>query len=94
MNDTAFWDSRRNRIRTRKGGWRIGRGISVHGHSLLGDLVGSHGFFDVLYLEVTGRLPDPRLAQWIEASAAIAGELSPDEQAAILGGNAVRVYRL
>ena len=68
MNDTAFWDSRRNRIRTRKGGWRIGRGISVHGHSLLGDLVGSHGFFDVLYLEVTGRLPDPRLAQWIEAS--------------------------
>jgi predicted TIM-barrel fold metal-dependent hydrolase len=35
-----------------------------------------------------------RLAQWIEASAAIAGELSPDEQAAILGGNAVRVYRL
>ena len=35
-----------------------------------------------------------RLSQWIEASAALAGELSPDEQAAILGGNAVRVYRL
>jgi len=68
MSRTAFWDSRRNRIRTRKGGWRIGHGISVHGYSLLGDLVGSHGFFEVLYLEVTGRLPDPRLAQWIEAS--------------------------
>lgn len=68
MSATAFWDARRNRIRTRKGGWRIGRGISVHGHSLLGELVGSHGFFEVLYLEVTGRLPDPRLAQWMEAS--------------------------
>jgi predicted TIM-barrel fold metal-dependent hydrolase len=35
-----------------------------------------------------------RLSQWIEASAALAAELSPDEQAAILGGNAWRVYRL
>ncbi len=68
MSGTAFWDTRRNRIRTRKGGWRIGRGISVYGHSLLGELVGKHGFFEVLYLEVTGRLPDPRLAKWIEAS--------------------------
>jgi hypothetical protein len=68
MNRSAFWENRRNRIRTRKGGWRIGRGISVHGHSLLDDLVGRHGFFEVLHLEVTGRLPDPRLARWIEAS--------------------------
>ena len=68
MNTRAFWDARRNRIRTRKGGWRIGKGISVHGHSLLGELVGRHGFFEVLHLEVTGRLPDPRLAQWMEAS--------------------------
>jgi L-fuconolactonase len=35
-----------------------------------------------------------RLSQWIEATAALAGELTPDEQAAILGGNARRVYRL
>jgi len=35
-----------------------------------------------------------RLSQWIEASAALAGELTPDEQAAILGANARRVYRL
>lgn len=68
MNDTTFWDQRRSRIRTRKGGWRIGGGISVHGHSLLEDLVGRRSFFEVLYLEVTGKLPDPRLARWIEAS--------------------------
>ncbi len=35
-----------------------------------------------------------RLSQWIEASAALAGELTPDEQAAILGANAPRVYRI
>jgi L-fuconolactonase len=35
-----------------------------------------------------------RLSQWTEASAALAGELTPHEQAAILGGNAARVYRL
>lgn len=35
-----------------------------------------------------------RLLQWIEACAALAGELAPDEQAAILGGNARRAYRI
>jgi predicted TIM-barrel fold metal-dependent hydrolase len=34
-----------------------------------------------------------RLAQWIEACATIAGELGPDDQAAILGANAQRIYR-
>jgi L-fuconolactonase len=37
---------------------------------------------------------DARLSQWIEGSAALAGELAPDDQAAIFGGNAVVVYRL
>ena len=35
-----------------------------------------------------------RLSQWIEASAALAGELTPGDQAAILGANARRVYRI
>jgi L-fuconolactonase len=34
-----------------------------------------------------------RLAHWIEACATVAGELSADEQAAILGGTAQRLYR-
>jgi len=34
------------------------------------------------------------LAQWIEECAAVAGELGADEQAAVLGGNARRVYRI
>ncbi|MEY2716308.1 MAG: hypothetical protein RIT24_2651, partial [Planctomycetota bacterium] len=35
-----------------------------------------------------------RLAQWIDACATVAGELTPDEQAAILGANAPRLYRI
>jgi len=35
-----------------------------------------------------------RLSQWIEGSAALAGELAPDDQAAIFGGNGRRVYRI
>lgn len=35
-----------------------------------------------------------RLNQWIDACATVAGELTPDEQAAILGANAVRLYRI
>lgn len=34
------------------------------------------------------------LAQWIDECAAVAGELGSDEQAAVLGGNARRVYRI
>jgi citrate synthase len=68
MTATAFWEQRRARIRTRKGGWRIGQGVSVHGHSLLDELLGRHGYVEVLYLEVVGELPEPRLARWIEAS--------------------------
>ena len=34
-----------------------------------------------------------RLSQWIEVSAELAAELAVDEQAAILGLNAQRLYR-
>ena len=68
MSLAAAWDKRRARISTRKGGWRIGAGITVHGHSLLEELVGTRSFTEVLFLEVCGKLPDPALARWIEAS--------------------------
>ena len=34
-----------------------------------------------------------RLSEWIEVSAGLAGELTLDEQASVLGDNARRVYR-
>ena len=66
-NELTFWNQRRNRLRSSKGGWKIGDGIRCQGYSLLDDLLGKVGFFDVLLLHVTGRLPDRRLSQWLEA---------------------------
>ena len=66
-NDTSFWDQRRERIFTRKGGWIIGEAVYNHGYSMLDDLVGKVSFFQVLLLNVVGRLVERRLAEWLEA---------------------------
>jgi citrate synthase len=66
--NTHYWDQRRGTILSRKGGWKLGKGISLHGYSLLDDLLGQASFFQVLILSVTGRLPEPRYAQWLEAT--------------------------
>lgn len=64
---TALWDSYRGIIRSRKGGWRIGQGVTSHGFNMLEDLVGKVSFFQVMILNATGRLPERRLADWFEA---------------------------
>lgn len=64
-----FWDTRRNVIRTRVGGALIGKGVVYsHGYSMLEELTGHATFFQVLVLNVTGRLPEKRLADWLEAT--------------------------
>ncbi len=63
-----FWDKRRGIIRTRKGGWVLGKGVTSHGYSILDELLGNTSFFQVLILNVTGRLPERRLAEWLEAA--------------------------
>lgn len=65
---TGFWDGRRRTIRSVRGGWTIGSGISNCGYSMLDDLVGKASFFQVLVLNVTGRLPEQSLAEWLEAT--------------------------
>lgn len=64
----AFWDASRGQIRSRKGGWRIGKGVVNHGYSMLDDLVGKASFFQVLVLNITGVLPERRLADWLESA--------------------------
>lgn len=65
--DLSLWDRSRGRILAGKGGWVPTKGLVYsHGYSLLTDLVGKKSFFEVLVLNVTGRLPEPRLAQWLE----------------------------
>ena len=67
INDTSFWDKRRGIIHTAKGGWIIGEAVYNQGYSMMDDLVGKKTFFQVLMLNATGRLPDKRLADWLEA---------------------------
>ncbi len=66
MNAPTIWETRRHRVVTRKGGWRVGGGVRVGAYSLLDDMVGKHTFFELLILEVTDRLPPPALARWLE----------------------------
>jgi len=65
---TERWDRNRGIIRTRKGAWRPGDTVYSHGHDLLRGLVGHVTFFQNLILNVTGRLPEKRLADWLEAT--------------------------
>jgi hypothetical protein len=67
MVDTSFWDKRRGMIHSRKGGWIIGEAIYNQGYSMMDDLVGKASWMQVLILNVTGRLPERRLADWIDA---------------------------
>jgi citrate synthase len=67
--DTRFWDDRHGVIRSRAGGALIDQDrIFTHGYSLLDDLAGRASFFQVMFLHATGRMPELRLAKWVEAA--------------------------
>ncbi|GAB4346522.1 MAG: hypothetical protein Kow0089_23930 [Desulfobulbaceae bacterium] len=68
MADTSFWDERRGVIHARKGGWVIGEAVYNQGYSMMDDLVGKSSWMQVIILNVTGRLPERRLADWLEAA--------------------------
>jgi len=65
--DTSFWDKRRGRIFSSRGGWVIGEAVHNCGYSMMDDLVGKVSFMQLLMLNVTGRLPERRLADVTEA---------------------------
>jgi len=62
------WQTKRGRIVTNRGGWRIGEAIYNCGYSMMDDLVGHKSFFQTLILNVTRRMPSKELAEWFEAS--------------------------
>ncbi len=64
---STLWDKRRGIIRSRKGGWVIGRGGYISGYSLLDDLVGKVTYFQSLILNITGELPSDSVGRWGEA---------------------------
>jgi len=61
------WDKYRGTIYSNSGGWEIGKGITMHGYSLFEEIHGKLSFFQVMILNTTGRLPEKRLADWVEA---------------------------
>ncbi len=63
----TYWDSLRNRIKSKKGGWVVGEGVYSHGYDMMNELVGHKSYMQVLILNVTGRLPEKRVADWFEA---------------------------
>lgn len=65
--ETSFWNARRGTIHTRIGGMVMGKAVYCHGYDMMEDLVGKVSYFQVLVLNVTGRLPERRLADWLEA---------------------------
>jgi citrate synthase len=65
--DSTFWDAQRGVIRSRKGGWKIGKDVVLHGHSLFNDLMGRASWCQVWLLSITGRLIERHVADYCEA---------------------------
>lgn len=67
-DNTALWDRLRGVIRSRIGGWRVGDDVFIHGRRLFAELLGEVSYFQLLVLNITGRLPERRLAEWVEGT--------------------------
>lgn len=65
--DLSIWDSNRGKIRSKKGGWIIGRGIVNQGFEMMSDFVGKRSYMQVIVFNAIGRMPERRLADWLEA---------------------------
>jgi len=66
-SDVSFWDKRRGYIQSTIGGWIIGEAVYCHGYDMMEDLVGKVSYFQVLLLNITGRMMERRLADWFES---------------------------
>jgi len=66
-SDVSFWDKRRGYIQSTIGGWIIGEAVYCHGYDMMEDLDGKVSYFQVLLLNITGRMMERRLADWFES---------------------------
>jgi hypothetical protein len=65
-SDLRFWDAQRGVIRSRKGGWTVGKDVVLHGQSLFHDLMGKASWFQVWLLAITGRVIERPIAEYCE----------------------------
>lgn len=68
MNSSKPWEIYRRSIRTHIGKWLGGEEVIVRGHRLLEDLLPQLSFMQLQLLNITGRLVNAPLAQWLEKS--------------------------
>jgi len=66
--DTTFWDRYREKTYSRRGGWIIGKGVFNCGYDMMHDLVGKRSYMQVVILNAIGRMPERRVADWLEAA--------------------------
>jgi len=68
VNSSKPWEIYRRSIRTHIGKWLGGEEVIVRGHRLLEDLLPQLSFMQLQLLNITGRLVNAPLAQWLEKS--------------------------
>lgn len=61
------FNQNRNKIRSSKGGWKIGTGVVCHGYDMMNDFIGKRSYMQVVILNATGRLPSREVGDWFEA---------------------------
>ena len=64
--NTDYWQSRQHKISTTIGKWQGGVDVTIRGYSLFNDLFDQASYFQVLVLNVTGRLISKNLSHWLE----------------------------
>lgn len=63
----SYWDDQRGKIKSKKGGWRVGKKVECHGLDLMEEVVGKLSYMQVVILNATGKLVSKELAEWFEA---------------------------
>lgn len=63
---TLYWQKRQNKISTNIGKWQGGIDVTIRGYSLFNDLFDQVSYFQVLVLNITGRLISKNLSTWLE----------------------------
>ena len=66
VSKTEYWDKRKDKIITDIGKWQGGKDVTIRGYSLFNELFDQVSYFQVLVLNVTGRLISSELSRWLE----------------------------
>lgn len=62
-----YWDERRHKVISKRGGWQVGIGVHNCGYDMMKDLAGKKNYFQVLTLNSIGRLPSEEFGKWLGA---------------------------